>query len=71
MDADLYWTLGSTAALPLLLVAEVIMSRRERRAQRGADGWGRRHAGLLVDGALVLGWLVFLYIEVVTHIAWL
>ena len=60
MDADLYWTIGSTAVLPLLLIAEVFMSRRERRVDSRELGRSRRQTNLLIDAALVFGWTLFL-----------
>lgn len=70
-DFDVYFVLATTAALPILLVVEIVLHARRSSIAHAGQSWPRRHADLLVDAGLVFGWLVFLYVEVATHIAWL
>ena len=62
--ADFYWLLVSTAALSLLVVAEAVIAWRASGVPRGQAGWLRRHADVLIDATLVLGWTIFLILGV-------
>ena len=71
IDASTIWLVASTYALPVLLIVDAVVSIRVSGAGATKGCWVRRHANILIDGALVLGWTgIALYIA--THlVAWL